>query len=303
MTDINSNINLNIDTNEAIQSIKNLQRQISVFHQQMLRSGSAANEQISRNLQSNLMKNIDATGKFRTQIKTIQDETESFTHSLEKNQMSLGQYFRYAGGATKSFGKLFSKEFNTIEKVAIERVKTLQTQYIKLGRDANGALKAIAVRPLALDMDNLATKTAVAAQKQQLLNQLLKQGSTNLLNFGKNTQWAGRQLMVGFTIPLGIAATTAAKAYMDIEKASIKFRRVYGDLNTGADEATRMSEEVKQLAMEFTKYGVAVKDTMEMAATAAATGASGAALLAQIQQASKLAVLGQVDQQLSLIHI
>jgi TP901 family phage tail tape measure protein len=300
MTDINSNINLNIDTNEAIQSIKNLQRQISVFHQQMLRSGSAANEQISRNLQSNLMKNIDATGKFRTQIKTIQSETESFTQALEKNQMSIGQYFRYAGGATKSFGKMFSKEFNTIEKVAIERVKTLQTQYIKLGRDANGALKSIAVRPLALDMDNLATKTAIAAQKQQLLNQLLKQGSTNLLNFGKNTQWAGRQLMVGFTIPLGIAATTAAKAYMDIEKASIKFRRVYGDLNTGAEEATRMSEEVKQLAMEFTKYGVAVKDTMEMAATAAATGSSGAALLAQIQQASKLAVLGQVEQQQAL---
>ena len=300
MTDINSNINLNIDTDDAIANIKRLQAQISVFHQQMLRSGSAANEQISRNLQSNLMKNIDATGKFTASIKTIQDETESFTQSLEKNQMSMGQYFRYAGGATKTFGRLFSKEFNTIQKVAEQRVKDLQTQYIKLGRDANGALKAIQIKPLALDMDNYATKAAVAAQKQQLLNQLLKQGSTNLLNFGKNTQWAGRQLMVGFTIPLAMAGTAAAKAYMDIEKASIKFRRVYGDLNTGASEATRMAQEVKQLAMEFTKYGVAVKDTMEMAATAAATGSTGAELLAQIQQAGRLAVLGQVEQQQAL---
>ena len=105
MTDINSNINLNIDTDDAIANIKRLQAQISVFHQQMLRSGSAANEQISRNLQSNLMKNIDATGKFTASIRTIQDETESFTQALEKNQMSMGQYFRYAGGATKTFGR------------------------------------------------------------------------------------------------------------------------------------------------------------------------------------------------------
>ena len=72
MTDINSNINLNIDTQDALANIKNLQRQISVFQQQMLKSGNAVNEQIARNAQNVLMKNIDATGKFRTQIKTIQ---------------------------------------------------------------------------------------------------------------------------------------------------------------------------------------------------------------------------------------
>ena len=300
MTDINSNINLNIDTQEALENIKNLQRQISVFHQQMLKSGNAANESISRNLQSTLMKNIDATGKFRTQVKTIQSQTELFTESLEKNKLSMGQYFRYAGASTKSFGSLFKREFDTINKVAIDRVKTLQTQYIKLGRDANGALKAIQVRPLMLDMDNLATKAAIAAQKQQLLNQLLKQGSTAMLNWGKNTQWAGRQLMVGFTIPLSMAGSAAAKAYMDIEKAAIKLRRVYGDLNTSSKDTEKMVTQIKTLAMEYTKYGLAVKDTMEMAAEAAATGTEGAALLAQVAQATRLAVLGQVEQSQAL---
>ena len=140
MTDINSNINLNIDTQDALANIKNLQRQISVFQQQMLKSGNAVNEQIARNAQNVLMKNIDATGKFRTQIKTIQSETEAFSETLEKNKFSMGQYFRYAGGASKTFGRLFKKEFDTIEKVARDRVKTLQTQYIKLGRDANLSL-------------------------------------------------------------------------------------------------------------------------------------------------------------------
>jgi hypothetical protein len=58
-------------------------------------------------------------------------------------------------GATRTFGSFFKKEFSTIQKVAIERVKDLQTQYISMGRDANGALKAIKIRPLTLDMQDL----------------------------------------------------------------------------------------------------------------------------------------------------
>ena len=300
MSDVNSNININIDASDALTTIKNLQRQISLFHQEMARSGTAANQAAARGLQNSLMQNINATGQFRSQIKTIQSETEHFTEQLERNKMSIGQYFRYAGASTKSFGQLWKKEFNTIEKVAVERVKTLQTQYIKLGRDANGALKSIAIRPLALDMNNFATKAAVAAQKQQLLNQLLKQGSTAMLNWGKNTQWAGRQLMVGFTIPLAMAGTAAAKAYIDFEKAAIKFKRVYGDFNTSAAETDKMADSIKNLALEYTKYGVAVTDTMNMAADAAAMGKTGVDLLKQVQQANKLAVLGNVSQSQAL---
>jgi TP901 family phage tail tape measure protein len=257
---------------------------------------SAANAAAAANMQQNLINNVNATGKFNASIKTVKTTTESFTTALEKNKLSLGQYFKYSVASSKSFGRVFKNEFDTINKVARERVKDLQTQYIKLGRDANGAMKAIAVRPLALDMENLGTKTAIAAQRQQLLNQMLKQGSTNLLNFGKNTQWAGRQLMVGFTIPIGMAGAAAAKAYMEIEKASVKIRRVYGDLSTTTQETNDMVTQIKTLAAEYTKYGIAVADTMEMAATAAAMGKTGADLLAQVASASKLAALGGVDQ-------
>jgi hypothetical protein len=77
-----------------------------------------------------------------------------------------------------------------------------------------------------------ATRTQMAAQRQQFLNQLLKQGSTQLLNFGKNTQWAGRQLMVGLTIPLTILGSAASKVFREMEMAVVKFTRVYGDMNT-----------------------------------------------------------------------
>jgi TP901 family phage tail tape measure protein len=299
MADIESNVKVNIDTSDALAQLKLLQQQISAFQQAMRKAG-ADNALAARQMQQNLVNSVNATGKFQANIQTIQTSAERFTGALEKNKLTMGEYFRYAGGASKTFGKLFKSEFETINQVARERVKELQTQYIKLGRDANGAMKAIAVKPLALDMDNLGTKTQMAAQRQQLFNQLMKQGSTNLLNFGKNTQWAGRQLMVGFTVPLTLMGSAAAKAYMEIEKASISFKRVYGDINTTADETEKMAKSVRGLANEFTKYGTAVADTMEMAAKAAAMGKTGADLLAQISQAAKLAVLGQVDQNQAL---
>jgi TP901 family phage tail tape measure protein len=297
--DIQSNIKINIDTTNAMDSIRLLQNQISAFHTQMAKMG-AASVADSRNMQQNLINSINSTGAFTANMTKVKTTAEQFTSSLEKNKLTMGEYFRYAGGATKSFGTLFKSEFETINKVARERVKDLQSQYIKLGRDANGAMQAIKVRPLTLDMQNLGTKTQIAAQRQQLLNQLLKQGSTNLLNFGKNTQWAGRQLMVGFTIPLSIMGAAAMRAYKDIEEASIRLKRVYGDLGTTNMETEKMVKEIQNLAQEYTKYGIAVKDSMDMAATAAATGKKGADLLAQVASSARLAVLGGVDQQMAL---
>ena len=299
MADIESNININIDTSNALANLKALQRQISVFHTSMAKGGAATNAELAR-MQQNLINGINATGNFSASMQTVSTTTETFTNSLEKNKLSMGEYFRYAGSQVGGFRKLFSSEFDTIEKVARERVKTLQTQYIKMGRDANGAMQAIAVRPLSLDMQDLGTKTAIAAQKQQIFNQLIKQGSTNLLNFGKNTQWAGRQLMVGFTIPLSILGTTAAREFMKIEEQTLKFQRVYGDMSTPIEETNKMADAIKHLSGEFTQYGIAVEKTMGLAADIAAMGEQGEDLLASVQETTRLSVLGGVEQQQAL---
>jgi TP901 family phage tail tape measure protein len=299
MADAQANIGIGIDTSQALAAIRQLQREISAFHTSMAKGGALASAESSR-LQQNLVNSINETGKFSAGMSRISSSTESFTNALEKNKLSMGQYFRYAGGATKTFGKLFSKEFNTINSVAAERVKDLQTQYISLGRDASGALQAIKVRPLALDMDNLGAKVQMVAQKQQIFNQLLKQGTTNLLNFGKNTQWAGRQLMVGFTIPLTILGATAAREFQKIEEQAVKFRRVYGDMFTSTTETEKALKDVRALADEFTKYGIAVEKTIGLAAKVAQMGNAGPALEAQVKQATRLAVLGGLEQEEAL---
>jgi len=299
MADIQANIGIGVDTTQALAAIRQLQREISVFHTLMAKGGADAAAK-SLQMQQGLINTINETGKFSASMTRVSSSTESFTNALEKNKLSMGQYFRYAGGASKSFGKMFTKEFNTINRVATERVKDLQTQYISMGRDANGALQAIKVRPLALDMNNLGTKVMFAAQKQQIFNQLLKQGTTNLLNFGKNTQWAGRQLMVGFTIPLTIFGATAAREFQKLEEQAVKFRRVYGDMFTTDADTEKALKNVRELADEFTKYGIAVEKTVGLAAKVAQMGNVGEDLTAQVTQATRLAVLGGLEQEEAL---
>jgi TP901 family phage tail tape measure protein len=299
MSDVNANIGVQIDTSSALAELKNLQRQLANFHASIAKTSAAATA-AQKGLQTNLLNSINATGQFTATMGNVRTSTESFTHALESNKLSMREYFRYAGGASKTFGRLFKQEFDTIGKVAEERVKKMQTQYIKMGRDANGAIKAMAITPQTLNMNDYATKTAMAAQKQALFNQVVRQGSTSLLNFGKNTQWAGRQLMVGFTIPLAYFGTTASKVFMDLEAQAVKFKRVYGDMFTTTEQTNKALADVQALAEGFTKYGVAVSKTMDMASQAAAMGKTGADLTAQVAQATRLAVLGNVEQSQAL---
>lgn len=308
MADVNSNIGINFDTRAALASLRKLQAGLSTFNQS-LTQGNVAAMNAQKGLNERLMQSINATGKFVASQKEIATSTASFTSALEKNQLSMRQYFRYTAAAatanTKVFKGMFAQEREIINRARKDRVKLLQSQYIQLS-NANGDLvKVLQVVPKHLQMTNgrytdYATRVQMAAQRQQFLNQLLKQGSTNLLNFGKNTQWAGRQLMVGLTIPLSILGSAAAKTFMEMEAAVLKFTRVYGDITTSGDATNKAVADIQRLGKEFTKYGIAVKDTMEMAATAAAMGMMGDALEAQVVQATRLSVLGQVEQQQAL---
>ena len=308
MSDVNANISINFDTGQALASLRQLQAGLSRFNQS-LTQGNVAAANAQKGLNDQLMQAINATGKFVATQKDIATSTSSFTSALEKNQLSMREYFRYTAAAatanTKVFKGMFAQEREIINRARKDRVKSLQAQYIQLSDASGNFVKTLQVVPKHLKMVNgqyadYATRTQMAAQRQQFLNQLLKQGSTQLLNFGKNTQWAGRQLMVGLTIPLSILGSTAAKVFMEMEQAIIKFSRVYGDMNTSMADTDQAVENIKLLGKEFTKYGIAVKDTIEMAASAAAMGLSGNALEAQVIQATRLAVLGQVEQQQAL---
>ena len=299
MVDANARINVDINIADALAELKILEKQIQLFNKSIVQ-GSAQAKKVQDDFNSSLLHNINATGKFVASMSRVNTEAERFTNALEKNKLSAREYFRYSMASTRTFGRLFSKEFGTITKVAEERVKQLQARHIELGRAADGAMRSVKIVPTSLDYSKPITQMQMAIMKQQIFNKLLDAGTTKLLNFGKNTQWAGRQLMVGFTIPLTILGSTAIKTFRDMEKQAIRFKKVYGDMFTVTADTNQALDNVKNLAKEFTKYGVAVEDTMKMAADAAAAGNTGKQLESVITQATKLSVLGGVAQDQAL---
>lgn len=302
MADVNSTIRVNIDTRAAQAGLASLQKQISQFNKAVAASNMAGPVAATA-MSQQLLSSVGKLGQFSTAIKSMDTQVNRLGQSFDRGNLSARQYFRYAASQVPGLAKGFKSlgaEQAAMTKLAEDRVKRLGTRYVDLGKDINGVRKVMALRPDSRVLNDFAKTTAMAQQRMQLLNRAVQLGSTGLVNWGKNTQWAGRQLMVGFSVPLMIAAGAAAKFYMELDKASMQFRRVYGDLNTSTQEVERNLEAVRQMGIEYTKYGVAVKDVVDMAARAAATGAQNEDLLAATEQTLRLATLGQMEYQRAL---
>lgn len=293
MADVNAIINIDINSSSALTNLKRLESQIDQFNRSVSTSNATAAAS-QQSLNRALLDGINNTGLFTSKIVPVESSITRFSKSLDEGRLSLGEYTRYASSQLPGLSRVFKKEFDSIEQVATSRVKSMQTQYLALGKTVDGVTRTIASTPIGLSK-GFSTDIAMAQQRQQLFNKLLDDGSTKLLNFGKNTQWAGRQLMVGFSLPLAAFGAVAAKTFMEIDKATISLKRVYGDLSTTKAELDSNVEAVKGLGKEYTKYGITLAETISLSARAAATGATNKSLMAATEQTLRFATLGQMD--------
>jgi TP901 family phage tail tape measure protein len=141
---------------------------------------------------------------------------------------------------------------------------------------------------------------ALEANNRQIgiQNEMLKVASTQIQNWGKNMQWAGRQLMVGFTIPFAAAAAAAGVYAFTIDKEITRIAKVYD----GA------KDEVKGLAMSTSQFvtstmGATAKSTLDVMAQLAAVGLKGEQLKQSAIEVQRLATLGEMDSEVALKSI
>lgn len=284
MADANARINIDINTSAAAAGLRQLQSQITAFNSTLTKS-SAVQATAMRNSTSNMLELVNASRFFTAETVRMQTAAASLDTTLKKGQGTLGTFL----GAKFRKNSLAAAQ---VMSLAETRAQALQTQFVATGAAANGMRDAIAIRPLQA-FNNAAV---VSAQKLAIHRAMLNQATTSMINFGKNTQWTGRQLMVGFTVPLTIFGGVAGKVFRDLEKEAVNFKKVYGDSFTPPEEMEANLNAVKELAKEYTKYGIAVKDTVGLAAEAAAAGAQNAELIDATTQATRLATLGQMEQ-------
>ena len=132
-----------------------------------------------------------------------------------------------------------------------------------------------------------------------LFSNVMTVASDNMVKWGKNTQWAGRQLMVGFTVPMGIAAAATGKMAYDLDKSLTQVVKVYGD---ATQEIQQAADSVRSTAMATAEaaariYGQSADTTLKIMADLAASGKSGNELQQATMQTTRAAILGELDWQ------
>jgi len=291
MADINANFEYDADFGPAIAQVRSLAREISLLNNSFNSLDKAALT-AKKQLASSFATNVKSLGAFQTTMVDLSSDVDRFGEALQKNKLHMRDYFKEARRAYT--------EGSRVRKLAVEQVRRAQSEIVSLGKDATGRNKGMMITPLSVDTKNMTTSMNIAREQFNIFNKLVQDGSRELINWGKNTQWAGRQLTVGLTVPLTILGASLSKTFREFDKELTRFQKVYGSdvVNTTANASQEMRKQVELLAKDIAgKFGIAVSQTAALAADLAATGLEGQKLTSSIQQTTRLSVLGEVDRQ------
>ena len=284
-----TNIVANADFSGLIADVNKVTASLSKLQAQVIQSDAKLASQVA-GMNRSFSENLRRTGQFSTHFVTLTSDVEKFGKNLDGGKLKLRDYFRTFQEHTKTSGGI-------IRDLAKQQV-ALQNAIIQpLGKNAQGLMQFNVQVPQGLD--NIKNKTALARQELQILNKVVQDGGVQLINWGKNTQWAGRQLTVGLTVPLAAFGKAAADAFRMADAELTRLTKVYGGVAaTSAAELSKIRDEVSSTAAEISKgYGISFKETIALAADIAATGKTGNELLSSVKETSRLAVLGEVDRQ------
>ena len=284
-----TNIVANADFSNLIADVNRVSASLSKLQAQIIASDAKLANQVAV-MNRSFAENLRRTGQFSTHFVTLTSDVEKFGKNLDTGKLKLRDYFRTFQDHTRTSGGL-------IRDLAKQQV-ALQNAIIQpLGKNAQGMMQYNVHIPQGLDA--IKNKTSLARQELQIMNKVIQDGGVQLINWGKNTQWAGRQLTVGLTVPLVALGAAAAKSFREADAELTRLTKVYGGVaaSSSADLA-KIRNEVSATARELAKaYGTSFKETIQLAADVAATGKTGNDLINSVKETTRLAVLGEVDRQ------
>lgn len=222
---------------------------------------------------------LASTGMFRVEQIKVNSATSEYTKALQGQKLGLMDVIKQQKVAAAAYR----------EQLALQQM-IVRTQ----NSGVNGK-----------QLVDLSIPTAVGANLSTLGNRLgffatqMKSVATQTVNWGKNTQWAGRQLMVGFTVPVLAASAATAKLAYDMDASITRVQKVY---DAGANGIKASNESIKADAMQSARqlaalYGQSSKDTLDIMQELAAAGKTGVDLQQQTADVSRAALLGDLNRQ------
>jgi hypothetical protein len=156
---------------------------------------------------------LRSTGQYSTHFVSLTSDVDKFGSQLDKGQMKLGKFFQvYRQHASTSGG--------LVRDLAKQQVQLQNAIMQPLGKNAQGLMQYNVHIPRGLDL--IKNKSLIARQELQIMNKVVQEGANSLINWGKNTQWAGRQLTVGLTVPLAAFGKASADAFKQADEQLVR---------------------------------------------------------------------------------
>lgn len=233
-----------------------------------------------------------SSGLVTTQQIRATAESERYTKALQRQKLTLTEMRRSSGLMKKAYEDQL-------------RLQRMTAQY--WGTDSAGrAITDITVPT------NVPRDLDTVAQRLYYTGQMAKSASTQFINMGKNAQWAGRQLTVGFTYPMTLFGAAAGSLAYSVDQELTRIQKVY-DTTADAGSASVRQQMLAQKELDEVRkqstataeaaarnYGAAMKDTLGIAADLAATGLRDEALQKSTSEVIRIATLGEMDYQTAL---
>ena len=286
-----ANIQLKItalgDFSSVNNQLKALQTQVQLLQKSIAGVGLDASLTTQlKNVQNEFSNALVSSGNFTKQTVQLTSETEKFGAALQAGKLKLGDYFSIITGRSGAAQK-------SVQALAVEQVK-LNNSIVQQDITKQGVYSVYTPTTI----NATAKAVELAAAKQNIFNIAVQQGSQKLIDFGKNTQWAGRQLTVGLSMPALLFGSQAVAAFKAVNTELTRLQRLYGEGLTPPSQAqlTQISDQVIKLGAQVaTQMGIAQSETVKVAANFAAMGKEGQNLLDVTYQAQRLSKLGAID--------
>jgi TP901 family phage tail tape measure protein len=233
---------------------------------------------------------LASSGQYINSVHKITAAEATWGKQMAENRLGFKAY-------NQEIQNFVRRREGMIKQLAKQQL-ALQNSVVKqVGTDASGKKIVSVNTPTGYDASSAAAKQALHNKEMKIFTEVISKASGKIIDMGKNIQWAGRQMMVGLTIPISLFGAAAGKAFLDMDAGLVRLQKVYGDLNGVSPTAIKeLRLEVIALSKELAgAYGTSMTDTIALAGDFAATGATGVQLIDETRAAIRLATLGEVD--------
>lgn len=240
-----------------------------------------------RGIQDSFRRMVQAGGAWETQTMRLADSHTQMTDALRKQEIHLSQ-------ARKSWKQLGG--------VIEQQTRLRQAAFMTWNKSSFGSVTGDMIIPTRA-INEGSTALDRARIKAGVYREFVGSIANETVKWGKNTQWAGRQLTVGLTVPLLAVGVASAVLFKQMDEGLTRVTKVYdtmgkaGSASAVAEKQMLRADSMKLVVSMAKQYGATMQDTLAIESELAAVGIRGNALIRDTAEVTRASMLGELNRQ------